>query len=84
MLREMQERDAERIEARRVRNREYMRVRRQDPKFVARQSQWKKRSGGKRCTFCGKRTAVEIVTRLRPANTKSGFEPIQVRYCGKC
>jgi hypothetical protein len=50
------------------------------------------RSGGesgaeavRRCSICGKRDAVEIITRLRPsAETKSGFVQMRIAYCGFC
>jgi hypothetical protein len=38
-----------------------------------------------RCAICRKRSAVEVITRLRPsAKAKSGYVEMRLGYCGFC
>lgn len=39
----------------------------------------------RRCSICAKRTAVEVITRLRPcAEARGGYVEIRIAYCGFC
>ena len=39
----------------------------------------------RRCSICVKRTAVEVITRLRPsAEARGGYVEVRVAYCGFC
>jgi hypothetical protein len=39
----------------------------------------------RRCSICGKRDAIEVITRLRPsADSKSGYVQMRIAYCGFC
>ena len=41
--------------------------------------------GRRRCSICGKRDAIEVITRLRPcAAARSGYVQMRIAYCGFC